>query len=395
MCLLASNAEKSPSQPQEIHHEHLKSVLEMTGLVPLHRHRRQTFDVDGETLETCTQVLLEAQCTSGYIQRVFNESLRCGFPVQPLELVCRQNDAGKHCGILVVYLPDLEWISSICNSTNECSSECQGNITMLQASLGCCINQFVNSSLVFPQYASLFSYSLWSRCGVETPPAICPPSQLDLTTTQTRNCSLIEYAQVQYESVCTYSNVQPIINALNDPQRCAFLTQTALEGCGFYDGEPCFNRSLSTEVLDNLTTAIADCTSTTSCPSTCRNSLATLRNELDCCFNNLYNATITQLGQQQLTIANNDLWMECGLETLGRCPAQLLDGPSTTLSGTASLHTTQSGTVSLHTTQSGTASLHTTDSATGVSLHTTQSDAMSLHAMHSGMLMAILGVFSF
>ena len=368
MCLLASDVEAlSP----EMHHEHLKSVLEMTGLAPLHRHR---VEVDEETLKTCAQVSLQAQCTSGYVQGVIDETIRCGSAssVPFMESSCRQNEARKYCGIIGAYLPDLERISSICNSTNECSSECRGNIIMLRASLGCCINHFMNSSFVFLQYASLFSYSLWSTCGVEIPPAFCPPSQLDLITTrQDPYCRINDYARALHQFVCTRSNIQPIINALRDSQRCAVLAQVPTQACGVYRGEPCLNRLASSEVASNLGTAMYTCTSTTSCLSTCRNLLATLRNELDCCFNNLYNATITQLGQQQFAIADNDLWMECGLETLGRCPAQLLDGPSITQSGTASLHTTQSGTASLD---------------------TTQSDAMSLYAMHSGMLMAILGM---
>ena len=398
MCLLASNAEALSPLSQEIHHEHLKSVLEMTGLAPLHRHRRQAVEVDSETLKTCAQVSLQAQCTSGLLQGIIDEAIRCGIMPTSTELSCRQNEARKYCGIIRTYgayFPDLERISSICNSTNECSSECRGNITMLRASLGCCINHILNTSVPLPQYATLFSYSLWSTCGVETPPATCPPSQLDLTTTrQTRICSRNDFYHAQYISTCTRSNIQPLINALRDSQRCAVLVQSPTQLCGVYNGQPCLYRSGS----PNLQTATTSCTSTTTCSSTCRSSLSALRNELDCCFNNLYNATIAQ---GQAGIADNGLWMECGLETLGRCPIQLLDGPSTTQSGTvslhttqsgtASLHTTQSGTVSLHTTQSGTASLHTTQNAT-VSLHTTQSDAMSLHAMHSGMLMAILGM---
>ena len=386
MCLLASNAEGLSPQPQEMHYKHFKSILEMTGLVPLHRHRRQAVEVDEETLKICTQVSLQAQCTSGYVQGVLDETIRCGLAsaASAIELACRQNEARKYCGIVGAYLHDLERISSICNSTNECSSECRGNITMLRASLGCCINHLLNSSLAFPQYASLFSYSLWSTCGIETPPVTCPPSQLDLTTTRpTRNCSINDNIRVLFQFVCTHSNIQPIIDALRDSRRCAVLAQVQTQACGVYRGEPCFNRLDSNAVTSNLGTAITTCTSTTSCSSTCRNSLATLRNELDCCFNNLYNATIIIQGQQQLAIADNSLWMECGLETLGRCPAQLLDGPNTTQSGTASLHATQSGTASLHATQSGTASPLTT-----------QGDAMSLYAMHSGMLMAmaILGV---
>ena len=338
MCLLAGNAEAlSPiAQPQEMHYEHLKSILEMTGLAPLHRHRRQAIEVDEDTLQTCTEVTVEAQCTSGFFQSIIDETLRCGFRsvVPRFEVACRQNEARNYCGAAGAYVPEIVRIMSTCQPT-VCSSECRSNIMILRERLGCCINLLLNGTI--PQFASAFSFSLWSRCGIETVPNTCPPSQLDLSTPQIRSCSQTEYSRSLFELICTRSNSQPIRDALSNSNNCTNLVNASVEACGVIDGDLCLNRLNSIRVNTNLRSALSTCTLTdTTCPSTCRNSLATLRNDLDCCFNNFFNATIVIQGQQQLAIANNDLWKRCGLETLGRCPIELSNGA-------VSLHTMQSG----------------------------------------------------
>ena len=73
-------------------------------------------------------------------------------------------------------------INCVSSSSSFCSSSCQNAVTNIANSHGCCVNVF-NISIGGIQVPQL-SYSLWNRCGVDTP-GFCSASTLSTSGTAT------------------------------------------------------------------------------------------------------------------------------------------------------------------------------------------------------------------
>ena len=102
------------------------------------------------------------------------------------DVICRTNENGVVCGILDTSA-DFAQFRSVCGSsptTSTCSDECRSFLTAIRARYGCCVN-VLNTT----EQPIVFSYSLWSRCGVDpvteecTPSSFTIPAEIDPTCT--------------------------------------------------------------------------------------------------------------------------------------------------------------------------------------------------------------------
>ena len=101
----------------------------------------------------------------------------------------------------------------------------------------------------------------------------------------------------------------------------AYLQQTR---CAAYGSLRCFYGELPMPYPEwfNNSTAFTDLQSTCNltnatnpCPDGCTEALMTIRDNIGCCFNNIYNVT----GNNFQQFASNELWAACQVPTLGRC----------------------------------------------------------------------------
>jgi len=113
----------------------------------------------------------------------------------------------------------------------------------------------------------------------------------------------------------------------------AYLQQTR---CAAYGSLRCFYGELPMPYPEwfNNSTAFTDLQSTCNltnatnpCPDGCAEALMTIRDDIGCCFNNIYNVT----GNHFQQFASNELWAACQVPTLGRCTETLNPNAPTTM----------------------------------------------------------------
>ena len=179
--------------------------------------------------------------------------------------------------------------------------------------LGCCLNT----------YTDILELN-FTACETASPSA-CPRSSLTIpTSSDDPSCSTSEdLLRVATEYFC--SNGRPILDDLisNNSLKTARDFEDA---CRYRDGKNCLEViETSTVQYDNLTDAITNCPSTSSCSSACSNSLNGLMDSLGCCLN-LFNASLGESSKAVSTysvISDNALWQECGITPPGVCELSL------------------------------------------------------------------------
>lgn len=106
--------------------------------------------------------------------------------------------------------------------------------------------------------------------------------------------------------------------------------------CAAYGSLRCFYGELPMPYPEwfNNSTAFTDLQSTCNltnatnpCPDGCTEALMTIRDNIGCCFNNIYNVT----GNNFQQFASNELWAACQVPTLGRCTETLNPNAPTTM----------------------------------------------------------------
>ena len=116
------------------------------------------------------------------------------------------------------------------------------------------------------------------------------------------------------------------------------VVQKTLLKCFFH---VCATNSDNNRCYDVLETLITDsrrvdatCPSDrSSCPSTCRNSLLTFRDNSECCVN-LYNNSATFPFPFSFTADDYSLWASCSVETPGFCTESSVSRSSSSATGT-------------------------------------------------------------
>ena len=320
------------------------SVWKVPRLVHRHVEKRQTLsNLTNEEFTRCESVAVDSQCSSGYAQAIINVELRCGnmASARDTSLSCARNEGGQACGAAVLDLSvndNQTQNAATCSGAvtqGSCPSTCRSFLQFARSMLGCCVNTYVNTtdSSVYFQYREYVDYRLWNLCNVDLPPADCgnalpvnPPSNV-------QTCTGTEYIRRITNHVCMPSVGQPLINALLRTSRCYPLARLFVDVCATNaNGDFCLvlNQDVLSNGSTNLFTALDSCgVSTSTCTSSCRNTVSDARNTLGCCVNTLYNNS----QGIQLPALSNSYWNLCGVETPGFCTSTL--NSATTMKGIA------------------------------------------------------------
>ena len=159
--------------------------------------------------ELCEMVVKDESCTGGYFQAFANLHQRCNYSHEAfyVQVLCTPNSRGGYCTEHTYYFESNA--ERVCNSSSSsCSQECRNALIVGRYELGCCIQRFYNDSSVPSHYRpDLFSYSLWSNCGVEPITQHCPPSTITLPQTQIDpTCNVYDdsFSRLFSSTLCTY-----------------------------------------------------------------------------------------------------------------------------------------------------------------------------------------------
>ena len=139
---------------------------------------------------TFHQRIAALQCGENFGQQIVDAIIRqdgCYEVAKAHADACGINPQGQHCaGVIGADLDavvnsgvtSLTSVRSRCSRMNEtCTSSCRSAIQVFRNTLGCCVNNLYNTSIVNSlqlggqHFAT--SYGLWSSCNVDTP-SVCP-----------------------------------------------------------------------------------------------------------------------------------------------------------------------------------------------------------------------------
>ena len=140
--------------------------------------------------ETCGplyETAFTGECTSFSWQRV----------IEYYRVQCRYNADGMPCySFYIGNAIDMSYANNealgLCNSTirsNSCTDECRDRLTAISNYYGYCVNSVFNSTYFHSfdyELLPLFTYQLWSTCGVAIPPPGVIPTEAAVPTTEQR-----------------------------------------------------------------------------------------------------------------------------------------------------------------------------------------------------------------
>ena len=285
-------------------------------------HKRQAALIQ---LRTCTAIASDEQCTNGLVQETINLALRCNLRQQALFLVgnCQQNSRGDYCSLAGTFQQDVNTLAIVCrDSVETCTTRCRNYLMLLREELGCCLNLAFNNSLSPFNTPELFSYALWSSCGVESITEECsntvelPETEIDFT------CTTATFINEAGALTCSERFLQPILDRLSED--CSPYRLAALESCGVDEsGQHCYEQA--SELNIQFTAALSDCqdTDTTMCNATCVETLDNVASSAGCCVNNFLNGSLAGITSVSYDWLSEEYWSQCGLVSPGFCEARL------------------------------------------------------------------------
>lgn len=277
-------------------------------------YRRQASECD------VNDVIISSACQMGSWQEVVNIILSCGDneAAKSSARVCDINSDGEYCGIN----QNDDMISNAriqCSSNSEsCPMECANALQALQDNFGCCINSNFNTS---DSTDRIFNNTLWSQCGVETVGECESTITVNIPMSNTFECTEEELNDRIVRFQCT-----SIFDAILDVEGCKSDANGFIDICRFNSQQEFC--SLTTDVSQQLDPILAQCTANQqSCSGGCRTALETLRNDLGCCVNLLYNGTGNS-NPDQAFATSYGLWKQCNVKTPPETCLSLLGGNS-------------------------------------------------------------------
>ena len=252
-------------------------------------------------------MLGKAACLSSFIQGFINAVSQCGSlgsaAAIVLEKRCRQNSASEYC---LSFDNDL---SNCLSNSDDCSRACRNSLT----DLGCCLNTYTDI------------LKLNFTASETASPSACPRSSLTIpTSSDDSSCSTSEdFLSFITEYFC--SNARPVLDDLIS-NNCLKTARDFEDTCRYRDGKNCLEViATSTIQEDDITDAITNCPSTSSCSSACSRSLNGFKDSLGCCLN-LFNASLGESSKAvsiYSVISDNALWQERDITPPGVCELSL------------------------------------------------------------------------
>ena len=270
-----------------------------------------------------------------------NELLQCGNPSVGQQLVdvlagcgdndeamrmegeCGRNEMGRFC----IELVRNSTLNNLASAAYRCAvrsflffssfSSCVNSLQQLRDGAGCCAHHLIN--LFIPRgRVTLRNPNVWSAFNVTRP----------------NNCSsTLHFVQSQSEIVCSQQErtyrinrlscnpnyITPFINILRD-SGLEEAAQARINRCGVNRYERfCFEVEANASQLAGEVWNRCSFSSGT-CPVFCKSALNRYRAGVDCCFNNLYNNTLTSTRLSDFRTTNHQLWSLCEVSSPGFCP---------------------------------------------------------------------------
>ena len=251
----------------------------------------------------CNSIFIDYICSSGIAKRFIDIELSCEVTIEEVRSIaddCARSESGDFCGtayqqFYVQFQNQRRSLLMTCSgavASNICPSTCYNFLNDFRSKLGCCINTYNNTYL----WQVFVDYRLWNLCGVPLPATHCRNRLPLITPANTRNCTLDELFDLEYNQyICLPSVGQPYINALLKNSKCYHTAEFIVTVCLVNaDGVPCSslladNRYVNIESLNSMCVS-----SNISCSSTCRSGINEAKEAVGCCVNR-YNTSLCSL----------------------------------------------------------------------------------------------------
>ena len=261
------------------------------------------------------------RCSNASIgQQLLDVFAGCGFNDEALrkEQECGRDEMGEFCdeirNFTVLNTLARNIISNRCGVSFSRTSFCREGLQELRDSAGCCANYLItNASLQLGQPIR----NLWARYNFQRPDD-CSSTLRFVRSQSEIVCSQQEIVFRLNRLFCDPDYITPFINILRSC-RLEEGAQVRINRCGVNRYQQfCF------EVENNAAQLARDvfnrCSfSSGTCPVFCKPVLERYRTGVDCCFNNLYNNTLTSTSLSDWLTTNYRIWSLCGVSSPGFC----------------------------------------------------------------------------
>ena len=237
-----------------------------------------------------------------------------------IEGECGLNEMGNYC----IELIGNSTLNSFANTAYRCavgssisSSFCVNRLQQLEDGAGCCAHHLIN---LFIQRGGvpLRNPNVWSAFNL-TRPNDCSSTLRYVQNQSGIVCSQQERTYRLNRLSCNPDYITPFINILRDC-RLEEAARARINRCGVNRYERfCFEVEANASQLAGEVWNRCSFSSGT-CPVFCKSALNRYRTGVDCCFNNLYNNTLTSTSLSDFRTTNRQLWSLCGVSSPGFCP---------------------------------------------------------------------------
>ena len=315
LCLYITNAAGS------YFHGHPLHEIESAGLKGLSQPHVAKRQANSDQEEVCYNTQIQVICTKGLYGEYAIVLAQCS-EYRPTALLlqgsCSENSMGTICATIAERETDTDRIEDACDNSTICSNECRALLNEHRTQLGCCVNAY-NSTYPASAKPFIYSYSLWSLCGVEPITEQCTPN-FDLPDSHTCNQQEMQEVQNQVYSraFCNREILEATSNALN-AEGCDSgfnLDDTSEFEClADEQGNYCSAR----DDLDDLANrASDDCRNTDNCDPTCIETLNDIISIAGCC---LLSDTLVYNYPRWLS---DGFFQSCGVSSPGFCTQQFV-----------------------------------------------------------------------
>ena len=273
-------------------------------------HKRQ--EDSSNQNPVCHSILHADGCTNGRFQEYVYALLRCNElkQAQDYQDSCRRNSMERYCGEMDNSMISSN-VSEACDITgSSCNPECKNVLINARSEFGCCVNLNNDSS-------HLYSYSLWSRCGVELVTEECSPSTITASSEVDSSCKGKTVQESFISATCRQQYVESTRKRLSATEGCQGFVYPPSNMCNA-NGNGVYCNLL----MDfNITEVSVNCNNTSTCDPGCLQTINNTTNVLGCCINDLYNSTSNRLDWMSY-----EFWSRCGLQSPGFCKQYLNNG---------------------------------------------------------------------
>lgn len=277
------------------------------------------------TVEEFTARLSDIECTQTDRQPILDHFIECGRDDFAGEVVenCRTHN-NKTCNELLTPIffrgpveiercyRDATFQETILPCTAECKEDLEAYINN---TLGCC-SRSIFEGVLFEGYPTVaLIKSLIDACNISLPSPCTTSSPLSFTPSGAAEslCTANEVSRRLAEAACRPEALQMRLDLYDS---CEYSNEAQRLGCERDDnGVVCATIAFDSSVLNILNQVALNCTQrATTCTEACRTAVISLRQNVGCCANNIYNSSFFALYS-----TSYELWSLCEVETIGFC----------------------------------------------------------------------------